>query len=112
MDLNAAWDNVCRFFGDGVSYLVNNADAVAFAIIALIAIVAALYVVSSKEVMHSAFYLALVFVCVAITYYFLEAELIGAIQVIVYVGAITILYAFCIMLTRRKIMEGGDSDDQ
>jgi len=112
MDLNAIYDDICKFLGDTVTYLVENTDVVAFAIIALIAIVAALYVVTSKEVMHSAFYLALVFVCVAATYYFLEAEFVGVIQLIVYVGAITILFAFSIMLTRRTIMKGGDSDEE
>ena len=111
MDLNAIWNDICKFAGDTVTYLVENTDVVAFAIIALIAIVAALYVVTSKEVMHSAFYLALVFVCVAATYYFLEAEFVGVIQLIVYVGAITILFAFSIMLTRRTIMKGDDSDE-
>ena len=51
------------------------------------------------------------FVCVAATYYFLEAEFIGVIQLIVYVGAITMLFAFSIMLTRRTIMTGGDKDE-
>ena len=111
MDLNAIWNDLCKFCGDTITYLCENTDVIAFAIIALIALVAALYVVTSKEVMHSAFYLALVFVCVAATYYFLEAEFIGVIQLIVYVGAITILFAFSIMLTRRTIMSGGDSDE-
>ena len=111
MDLNASWNDIGNFAGDTVTYLVENTDVIAFAIIALIASVAALYVVTSKEVMHSAFYLALVFVCVAATYYFLEAEFVGVIQLIVYVGAITILFAFSIMLTRRTIMTGGDSDE-
>ena len=111
MDLNATYNDICKFLGDTVTYLVENTDIIAFAIIALIAIVAALYVVTAKEVMHSAFYLALVFVCVAATYYFLEAEFVGVIQLIVYVGAITILFAFSIMLTRRTIMKGDDSDE-
>ena len=111
MDFNAIANDICKFLGDTVTYLVENTDVIAFAIIALIAIVAALYVVTSKEVMHSAFYLALVFVCVAATYYFLEAEFVGVIQLIVYVGAITILFAFSIMLTRRTIMKGDDSDE-
>ena len=84
-------------------------DAVAFVILAVIAILAALKVVTSKEIMHSAFYLALVFTCVAVTYYFLNAELVGVVQMMVYVGAITILFAFSIMLTRRTI--GGEEDD-
>lgn len=87
-------------------YAMANMDAVAFVLLAAIALAAAIMVVTSKEIMHSAFYLALVFVCVATTYYFLEAEFLGVVQILVYVGAITILFAFSIMLTRRTIMEG------
>ncbi|MCL2509480.1 MAG: NADH-quinone oxidoreductase subunit J [Methanomassiliicoccaceae archaeon] len=95
-----------------MGYLWGNSDLVAFAVLAAIAIAAALYMVAAKEVVHSAFYLALVFVCVAVTYFFLEAEFIGVIQMLVYVGAITILFAFSIMLTRRYIMRSeGDSDE-
>ena len=67
------------------------------------------YEVLSYCVTHSrydtAFYLALVFLCVGFTYFFLEAEFIGVVQILVYVGAITILFAFSIMLTRRYIMK-------
>ncbi|MDR1690871.1 MAG: NADH-quinone oxidoreductase subunit J [Candidatus Methanoplasma sp.] len=95
-----------------MEYLWVNADLVAFVVLAAIAIAASLYVVTAKEVVHSAFYLALVFVCVAVTYFFLEAEFIGVIQMLVYVGAITILFAFSIMLTRRYIMRTEcDSDE-
>lgn len=91
-----------RDFGD---YLLANLDLVAFLILAAVAVLAALYVVSEKEVVHSAFYLALVFLCVGFIYFFLEAEFIGVVQILVYVGAITILFAFSIMLTRRYIMK-------
>jgi len=104
--------NIWCDFSNVMGYLWGNSDLVAFAVLAAIAIAAALYVVTAKEVVHSAFYLALVFVCVAVTYFFLEAEFIGVIQMLVYVGAITILFAFSIMLTRRYIMRsGGDSDE-
>ncbi|MCK9322440.1 MAG: NADH-quinone oxidoreductase subunit J [Candidatus Methanomethylophilaceae archaeon] len=102
--LNDIWNGFCSV----VQYLWDNADLLAFVILAGIAIAAAIYVVSVKEVIHSAFYLALVFVCVAVTYFFLEAEFIGVIQMLVYVGAITILFAFSIMLTRRYIQKSGD----
>ena len=106
--LDSIWDGFCNVMG----YLWENADLVVFVILAGIAIAAALYVVTAKEVVHSAFYLALVFVIVAFTYFFLEAEFIGVIQMLVYVGAITILFAFSIMLTRRYIMRSeGDSDE-
>ncbi|AIZ57122.1 11-subunit complex, subunit J [Candidatus Methanoplasma termitum] len=102
------WNGFCNVMG----YLWTNSDLVAFVVLAAIAIAAALYVVTAKEVVHSAFYLALVFVCVAVTYFFLEAEFVGVIQMLVYVGAITILFAFSIMLTRRYIMRSeGDSDE-
>ena len=97
--------------GNAWDVFVTNLDAFAFVVLMIIAIWAAILVVTSKEVMHSAFYLALVFTCVAATYFFLNAELIGVIQMMVYVGAITILFAFSIMLTRRYIQEE-DFDDE
>ena len=99
--LEEIWDFICGF----VTYVWNNGDLLAFVILAAIGVAAALYVVSDKQPVHSAFYLALVFVTVAVSYFFMEAEFMGVIQLLVYVGAITILFAFCIMLTRRKIIE-------
>ena len=99
MDLwNAFWGGLFDF-GD---YLLSNLDLVAFLILAAIAVLAALFVVTEKEVMHSAFYLALVFLCVGFTYFFLEAEFIGVVQILVYVGAITILFAFSISSERQS----------
>jgi NADH:ubiquinone oxidoreductase subunit 6 (subunit J) len=97
---------------DVLHYIWSNGDLVAFLVLAGIAIAAAVYVVTDREIVHSAFYLALVFVCVGFTYFFLEAEFIGVIQILIYVGAITILFAFSIMLTRRYIMKtGGDNNE-
>ena len=95
------WNSITDFGG----YLLNNLDMVAFLVLAVVTILSAIFVVISKEAVHSALYLVLTFVCVAATYFFLEAEFIGVIQLMVYVGAITIMFAFCIMLTRRTIME-------
>ena len=104
--VNGIWDGLVSAW----AWINGNWDAVAFIVLAALAILAAIHVVTSKEIMHSAFYLAVVFVCVAATYYFLNAEFIGAVQVVVYVGAITILYAFSIMLTRRTIKEGDSNE--
>lgn len=100
------WDWLVDF---GV-FIWHNADLVAFVCLAAIAIAAAVAVVTSRIPVHSAFYLALVFFCVGVAYFFLEAEFIGVIQILVYVGAITVLFAFSIMLTRRYILED-DSDE-
>lgn len=85
-------------------------DTFFFLLVAAITVAAAIYVITSQEVVHSAFYLALTFVGVAAVYFFLNAEYIAVIQLMVYVGAITILFAFSIMLTRRNII-GGDSNE-
>jgi len=103
------WNTIWGGIGDFGNYLLDNLDLVAFILLAAIAVLAALYVVTDKEVVHSAFYLALVFLCVGFVYFFLEAEFIGVIQILVYVGAITILFAFSIMLTRRYIMKKEES---
>ena len=105
--LEDIWNGFCDF----VNYLWCNGDLVAFVILAAISIAAAIYVIYDRLPVHSAFYLALVFVTVAVTYFFLEAEFIGVIQLLVYVGAITILFAFSIMLTRRYIQEEDFDDD-
>ena len=102
------WTGVVDF----ASYAIENLDLVAFLILAAITILAALYVVHDKEVVHSAFYLALVFLCVGLFYFFLEAEFLGVIQMLVYVGAITILFAFSVMLTRRYIVTKEDDSDE
>lgn len=109
MDLcNIIWSNLINFGG----FLLGNLDLVAFLIIATIATMAAISVVTDKEVVHSAFYLALVFLCVGFIYFFLEAEFVGVIQMLVYVGAITILFAFSIMLTRRYIVKKGGKSNE
>ena len=107
--IGGIWDKICEVG----SFLLNNPDALAFLILFAITILSAVFVVISTEVVHSAFYLALTSVCVAATYFFLEAEFVAIVQIMVYVGAVTIVFAFSIMLTRTKIMvkKGGDGDE-
>jgi NADH:ubiquinone oxidoreductase subunit 6 (subunit J) len=62
---------------------------------------AAVMVVSIKNIFHSALFLVLCFFSVAGIYILLEAEFLAAVQILIYVGAITILMIFAIMLTHR-----------
>ena len=103
-----AWNGLVDF----ADYVWYNLDLLAFLILAAVAILGAIYVVHDQEVMHSAFYLALVFFCVGLVYFFLEAEFIGVVQMLVYVGAITILFAFSVMLTRRYIVTKEDEENE
>lgn len=83
-------------------------DLLFFLIFSTVTVSAAVFVLISKEVVRSVMYLALTFVGVAITFIFLSAEYVAIIQILIYVGAVTILILFGIMLTKRRL-SGGDS---
>ena len=81
-----------------------------FYVIAAVAIVSALRLVTTKNVVHAALYLLVVLVSVAATYIVLGAEFAAATQLLVYVGAIMVLLLFGVMLTRAQIGEEGNLD--
>lgn len=70
-----------------------------FYILAIMAGVSALLVVTLKNIFHSALFLVLTLFSVAGIYVLLGAEFLAGVQVLIYVGAITILMIFAIMLT-------------
>ena len=76
-----------------------------FWVLAVAAIVAALGVVLVKDLFRSALLLAVVFVTVAGFFVLLSAEFLAVVQVLIYVGAISVLFIFAIMLT-RNVREG------
>jgi NADH-quinone oxidoreductase subunit J len=74
---------------------------VAFVILSAVALIGALGVVLAKNLFRAALFLVLSFVGVAGFYILLEAEFLAMVQLLVYVGAISILIIFAIMLSRR-----------
>lgn len=82
---------------------VTVAQNIFFGLIAVMMIVAALKVVTTRNVVHAALYLVLVLAGVAAQYILLAAEFLAAVQVLVYIGAIIVLFLFGIMLTRAPI---------
>lgn len=74
---------------------------IVFFIFAIIAVASAWGVVTSRNIVHSAFFLALSFGGVAGLYILLNAEYLAAVQVLVYAGAISIMVIFAVMLTLR-----------
>ncbi len=76
-------------------------QTIVFIILSLVTLGAAIAVVTTKNLFHSALYLILSFVGVAGFYILLEAPFLAAVQILVYVGAIAVLIVFAIMLTRR-----------
>ena len=69
-----------------------------FCVLASVALLSALMVIWSRNVIHSAIYLVLTFLCVAGVYVLLRAEFVAAVQVLVYAGGILVLFLFVIML--------------
>ncbi|MHB0999808.1 MAG: NADH-quinone oxidoreductase subunit J family protein [Armatimonadota bacterium] len=72
-----------------------------FIVIAMVVLGSALMVVSLKNIFHSLLFLALSFLGVAGVYLLLSADFLAAVQVLVYIGAITVLLMFALMLTHR-----------
>jgi len=75
-----------------------SVEQVLFYIFAAIAVVSALFVITRKNVVHSAVALAGTLLSVAGIFLTLHAEFLAGVQVIVYVGGILVLFVFVIML--------------
>jgi NADH-quinone oxidoreductase subunit J len=73
---------------------------IVFWVLAVVAIGAALGVVVVRDLFRAALLLALVFVVVAGFFVLMSAEFLAVVQVLIYVGAISILFIFAVMLTR------------
>lgn len=69
----------------------------------VLALVSALIVVTSRNVVHSAFALMVTLFSVAAFYVFLEADFLAAIQLLVYIGGILVLVLFGVMMTSGKL---------
>lgn len=82
---------------------VNVAQNVGFGIIAFVMVVAALFVVTTKNIVHAALWLVVVLAGVAAQYILAAAEFVAVSQVLVYIGAVMVLFLFGIMLTRAQI---------
>jgi NADH-quinone oxidoreductase subunit J len=81
---------------------------IVFFVCAFLAVLGALTLILAREPIHSALSLILVMVSLAVLYLLLGAEFIAAVQVIVYAGAIMVLFVFVIMLLNAGIEERTD----
>lgn len=77
------------------------AQLVVYWILAVVILGAALAMVLSKNLVHSALFMVVTFIGVAGIYLMLSADFLAAMQILVYVGAISVLLVFGVMLTRR-----------
>ncbi|HMA46711.1 MAG TPA: NADH-quinone oxidoreductase subunit J, partial [Frankiaceae bacterium] len=83
----------------------SGAEAAVFWVLAPIALGSAIAMVLARNAVHAALLLVLNFFCLAAFYFVQEAPFLGAVQIIVYTGAIMVLFLFVLMLV------GVDSSD-
>ena len=89
------------------------AHSLFFYFFSTIAVFAAIMVTVSRNTVHSVFFLILVFISISILFIMIGAEFLGMIMLIVYVGAVAVLFLFVVMmlniteqLTKRSSRKG------
>jgi NADH-quinone oxidoreductase subunit J len=78
-----------------------------FIVVATVTLGSALMVVTSRNLVHAALWLVATLFGVAVVYAMLNAGFLAVVQVVIYIGAITILFIFAVMLTRRDMRDQG-----
>ncbi|MBN2386168.1 MAG: NADH-quinone oxidoreductase subunit J [Anaerolineales bacterium] len=84
-----------------------TASQIVFLLSAALIIGSALMVVTTRKLVHAALWLVAALFGVAILYGLLEAGFLAVVQVVVYIGAIAILFIFAVMLTRKEMRDTG-----
>ena len=84
---------------------------IAFGIVAVVMIYSAIRVVTTKNIVHAALFLVAVLAGVGVNFLLLQAEFVALTQVLVYIGAIVVLFLFGIMLTRAPLGRSDDLDN-
>lgn len=78
--------------------LVNFSETILFYLVASVAVIAAISVISQKNPVYSVISLIVTLVSLAIIFLLLGAQFLAAVQIIVYAGAIMVLFLFVVML--------------
>ena len=81
--------------------LFNSLASVSFYAVLVGVLATAILTVTVRNLFHAAIFLAFTLIGVAVIYFFLHAEFLAGIQILLYVGAIMTLVIFAIMLTSK-----------
>ena len=90
---------------------LNVSQQIFFGLLAAAMGISALRLVTTKNLVHAALYLTVVLAGAAGIYILLAAEFVAWVQVLIYIGAIVILFLFGIMLTRAPMRSEGGMDN-
>lgn len=83
---------------EGLQQALSHTPFLIFFVVGTVAVASAVLVVAMRNPVHSALFLLLTFLCVAILFFLLHAEFVGAVQILVYAGGIMVLFLFVVML--------------
>jgi NADH-quinone oxidoreductase subunit J len=84
-----------------------TADEIIFLLCGVLILGSAVMVVTTRRLIHAALWLVSALFGVAILFAILQASFLAVVQVVVYIGAIAILFIFAVMLTRREMIDHG-----
>ena len=79
---------------------MDNLLDIFLVIVSIVGIASASYVVAQTNVFRAALALALSFMTVAVVFFAINAEFLGAVQILVYIGAVSVLMAFSVLLVK------------
>jgi NADH-quinone oxidoreductase subunit J len=82
-----------------------------FLLVALFTLGSGLMVVTTRNLVHAALWLVATLFGVAVVYALLNAAFLAVVQVVVYIGAIAILFIFAVMLTRKDMRDQGSQQN-
>ena len=83
-----------------------------FLIVGVVILGSALMVVTTGNLIHAALWLIVTLFGVAVLYAILNASFLAVVQVVVYIGAIAILFIFAVMLTRKEMRDPRSAVEQ
>ncbi|MGA5132160.1 NADH-quinone oxidoreductase subunit J [Streptomyces olivoreticuli] len=91
-------------------FLSTSGVEIAFLLVGLVTLGAALVTVTTKQLVHAALWLVVTLGGLAVEYLLLTAEFIAWVQVLIYVGSVVVLLLFGLMLTKAPIGRSPDAD--
>ena len=84
-----------------------TAEQIIFLVVGAFTLLSGLMVVTTRNLIHAALWLVSTLFGVAVVYALLNAGFIAVVQVVVYIGAIAILFIFAVMVTRKDLRDTG-----
>jgi NADH-quinone oxidoreductase subunit J len=86
---------------NSVQNVMSTGESISFWVLGPLALLGALGMIFAKNAVHSALFLVLTMLCLGVTYMIQQAPFLGFVQIIVYTGAIMMLFLFVLMLVGR-----------